>query len=875
MAKARSQSSGKWILLAASLLLASGATWLVLFSRGHDVSAASAIEESSSTAQAGERADFDGAPAAAANERADVGAGSSAAIDTASASTPSHGPTITLVALQSGSLEPLAGVEFAWAAANDEATRPGRYWAWFTDGDIESRLDSTLHRVSADAEGRAEIPRPSTSVIVLASAPGWWGMQTLEEDPDPRIEVVLAAERQIAVQVVDASGRPVGGVPVALRSSFWGGAVDRLRARTSAEDGIAHLRHVGTVLRSGGGQEWLVALAIASPKPVSATIDPVNLPEAPVRLVLPEIGSCVVRLLGEGGEPPREPFDVSLSASLPTSGEERARRRPERDAATLIEVQDGVAVFPFVELGVELTAVARRSGGRVAETVRGVGPRRAGEQVELVLRLGRDVTTLRGRAVDETGSPLADREVHPALQFTGDNQWENELGAVRTDAAGSFQTDVTTRLSADEPCEFRLELREARSGATGRGSRPLPLPLPSGSFELGDVVIHELGIVLAGTVVDENGAPAPHAGVAAQTQIVGDWSDYEAGDYWWANGRCDDQGRFELRGRAGGDELSIHANHGDLRSRPLVVRRGSTDLVLRLERTGSIAGRVVRDSSAPGEVLMVGAQWAQPDEDVEGGMGEVTADGSFAVRKLMPGTYDITLRDPANWNDIKTIQGVVVRAGETTRDPRLDPIDLRGSRFLVRLTILDEREEPVPRGWFTRESSTPNESGSSDYGPIFNGKATIAHDGTGANVRLQAEGFCVLRLEKVLSDQTVHMRHAPTVHLTVRPAPALEPGVELIAMLQPDVPEPEDNASIPIGASGEGESRVPLTGTLAVTFYVQVGAEEDGVWETINDTHARIEVTQAPGTQTFELSLDAAKLAEATARAKAPRPQDE
>ncbi|MBI5434184.1 MAG: carboxypeptidase regulatory-like domain-containing protein [Planctomycetes bacterium] len=794
-------------------------------------------------------------------ERASV-ANAAAASAATNEPAPIVGPKLVLRALRAGSIEAIPGVEFAWAEFPEADAMAYRLWSWFVDGELEARVAAGARKVVADEHGRAEIPQPKSSFAVIASAPGWWGMTTSTEDCEPEIEVQLERDREIAVLVVDGAGQPVGDVPVALRSSYWGNGQDRLRARTSS-DGVARLRHVDSVLGQGGAQEWMVALAIAAVKPIGATIDLATLPSEPIRLVLPATGSCEVRLLDERGELAAESFDVTLDAQLP-GADEKQRRRADRGAATLIDVHDGVAFFPFVELGAELVAAARRPGNWALQQERGRGPTRAGEKVELELRLGRDVVTFVGRSLDLAGTPLAARQLELRIRVSGDNSWVQSLGSVQTDAEGRFRLDTQVQGEPTQSLTLVAESRDPKSGAASRVSLPLTSPVPKGVLELGDLVFTELPVLLAGVVVDEAGLFVAGASVSGQTHTTEEneqFFDDEEG--WWASARTDEQGHFELRGKPVGDEFQVSASIGDRRSLPLVTRRGDGELVVRLLTTGAIVGRVVRDGAGGVESMVVSAQFSDPTLQLDSAMGDVAADGSFAVRRLLPGTYSVSLRNQSSWNDMSGVPDVVVRAGEVTRDPRLDPIDLRGTHFVVRLTIVDENQEPVPRGWFMRELKNAAGESSHEWGPIINGKATVAHDGSGANVRLQAEGFCVVRLEKVLADQTVVLRRSPRARIVVRPVPSLPPGISLGASVAAKGPNGEDSAWIELDANGEGEAQLPMIGTATVTFYAVAGDEENQSWEQVQGVEALIEVASRPGVQRFELELDPTKLAAA------------
>jgi hypothetical protein len=876
MRSSHSRSSRRWIALV-SLVAVAAIGWM--FSRvlrGAEIGAASAAVASPGDPNEQSVANLDHAASSAAADRARVAESAAANAIAPTIDAAPTGPMLELRAVRTASADPMPGVEFTYALTPADAPTPERFWSWFVEGELEARIADRQKLVVADGQGLARIPVPPAGFVVIASTPGWWGIRTIESDPPPTLEIELHRDSEIAVQVVDGAGQPLGGVPVALRASFWGNASDRVRARTGATDGIARLRHVQSTLDDGNAQEWTVGLAVALVKPVGVAIEPQKLPTEPLRLVMPQTGACEVRLLDENGELTKETFDVTLAAALPAVGDERERRRQDGEGATCIEVSDGLALFPFVELGAEVFASARRNGHWTSHTARGMGPKRAGEKTELVLRLGTDVTTLVGRIVDGAGAPIVRQQIEVTLRVTGRREYRQMLGNPRTDDDGGFRLDTTSRGNAQAGTTLFVKIKNPRAGDLAQGSRDVPSPLPKGIHALGDIVVEDLPPIFAGTVVDEAGAPVAQASIQARThhvQVEGQNFGFNEG--WWANARSDDRGHFEIRGKPQGDDFALSASAGELRAAPLITRRGDQELVLRLAATGSIAGRVLRDESAGGEALMVQAVRVGDADGDDGENEQVAPDGSFLMRRLLPGTYVVTLHDAMQWNEVRQVPDVVVRANETTNDPRLDPLDLRGSHQVVRLTIVDDRGEPVKQGWFIRNFTDADGEEQQEYGPIANGKANVSHDGSGANVVIQADGFCVVRLDNVVTDQTVTLRRAPKVRIAVRPVPTLPAGSKLYVSLQSG-DDGEGGAWFNLDANGEGEESVAALGTMTVTFYVEVSVGEDSVWQAVDGIDLKLEIVESAGVQLFEIALDESKLAETVKQVEARKTtQDE
>ncbi|MCK6445369.1 MAG: hypothetical protein L6Q99_03170 [Planctomycetes bacterium] len=870
MPSSPSRANGPRILFLVVAIVASIAAvvWFVMRApRATDVAAAGAATPDVGP-RAATTADADPNASAAAAERERVAGGAEAAVDTQDGANAEldSGPRLRLRAIRAGSLDVLPDVEFVWLQTAPDDQRFNALWTAYTNGELDLVLERGGKRVAADEFGCAEIPLPARQTAIVARSPGWWGVAWWQTGGSAEIEVTLERDRNISVVVVDAANEPVVGIPVGLRATFWGNQNDRMRARTDGE-GKATLAHVDPVFRQGGAQEWSVALAIPLAAAVSVPVDDTNLPTEPVRLVLPATGVLDVRILDPHGAPAEGTFDVTLTPAPPAPNDAPGNPRRWLEGASVNDVSDGVAEFPWVGVGLEVVATARRVGTWTAHTARGFGPRRAGERVELVLRLESAASTLTGRAVDRAGAPLASASFDLFWSFGEDGQ-VGPFAHATTDANGAFRVSVESPESEHPTADLTIRVNDSDFGAAAEGSRSVGLPLAQGELDLGDVFVDALPLVVSGVVVDELGQPVKTAGVRAFARS----SDSEHAEFsgdWWGAGRTNGEGRFELRGRANGDEIDVTATSAELASPPVRARRGQRDVVVALEATGTLAGRVVADATTRSGAMIVQLMRETDGEGEFVGHAEVAADGGFVVRRLWPGSYTAMLHDASLWSELTRVPGIVVRAGEVTRDPRLDPLDLRGTRFVVKLTVVDERGDPVPQGWFWRELSDANGEEQNEWGPISNGKLTAAHDGTGATLHLQAEGYCSLKLEKVVTDQTVTMHRAPNVRLVVRPVPELAPDVELYALVD-SVIEGDGQAWLQIGPDGEGEDRVGILGKANVSFMVKVGPpNEDGVFLSIDDVQREIEVLPASGAQRFELELAPEKLAAAIANARA------
>ena len=186
----------------------------------------------------------------------------------------------------------------------------------------------------------------------------------------------------------------------------------------------------------------------------------------------------------------------------------------------------------------------------------------------------------------------------------------------------------------------------------------------------------ELGAI-AGQVVDARRAPVVDAWVRAasadQAQTVGSG----------ATALTDGEGRFTLselpRGRY---DLSVSSTSGEASKKQ--VETGSSDVVVRLDAYGSIAGSVRTASGDPVSTFSISAQ--QDGADVSAVSGE---SGSWALPWLAPGSYTISASSPEGH---ASRQVTLAPAARVELDLTLAPLAATSE-----LVTLAPAEEP-PRG---------------------------------------------------------------------------------------------------------------------------------------------------------------------------------
>src|SRR5262249_11540295 len=135
-----------------------------------------------------------------------------------------------------------------------------------------------------------------------------------------------------------------------------------------------------------------------------------------------------------------------------------------------------------------------------------------------------------------------------------------------------------------------------------------------------------------------------------------------------------------------------------------------------------------------------------------------------------------------------SVEGIVVRASETTRDPRLNPLDLRGRVHVLHFRVVDERDNDVPdatcayRRAGTQDFIRPTTSSS--------GRAEEADRVVtmypAIDVEVSAPGRRTVRLYAVDSDRTVVLALAPRVRISLPGGlPQLAPDTALGVLVAP------------------------------------------------------------------------------------------
>ena len=715
--------------------------------------------------------------------------------------------------------EPLAEVEVLWwprAVRGEEQVNPS--WRWAQNSGEDKDLPPGFHVVRSDAQGVAWLPDAPTGVRVIARAPGWLGLASFEPGETPPMVVECWRDFAASVRVVGRNGEPIAGASVSIREDegTWSNAA--VRARTGA-DGLARFPHFGASYAAFVPElqsAWVALEELGEPR-VKREVALEVLQREPVTLELAPGGECEVKIVDEDGSVPTGAFDIYLGV-VPSDDANLDELHPFWiDSVKRAGVEGGSAVFHHVVLGKRLVANVAREGTFAFQRAAEFGPRTASERATIEVRLGQRGATLAGRALGADGLPLAGALVQVRLGGSEDEQ-RFQLGpARRADSEGRFRCEIDTgEWLRERPFQVQLVQLGEDGADLASAERPLPL-LVAGTNELGDFRLGELPTFATGRVVDGAGEPVGGARVTASVRAVepGGTEEYvQELDHVFA--LTDALGRFTLRSATRQRELELTARKAHLASRSIRASLGTRDLQIELVAGGEIAGRLQVDPQLPATRFYVfAAPEIAGDPDGETQPMRPDADGRFLLRGLKPGSYRVFVRDDQGWNEVASVPGVLVVAGERTRDARLDPIDLSGRMRTATLSILEVDGTPYQGEVYALLTRRDPDGERTEYVQVKQGKASVLYEREPPSVSITAPGRQGVFIEHLDGDRSVTLEEAPKLTFVLAP-PA-------------QVPAPPVFVSVEIRPTGKQEGMITWLSN-STEFSPAGVAQVDGIY---------------------------------------------
>jgi hypothetical protein len=412
------------------------------------------------------------------------------------------------------------------------------------------------------------------------------------------------------------------------------------------------------------------------------------------------------------------------------------------------------------------------------------GPTRPGELVRVVLRCAERMPTLVGRLLGPDGAPLA------SVEFEGRSTYPGAVDDTiairgRTDPSGAFRVPLRRPRGEVKTARAELAVPAPPDGRPLLAERALPVPLPAGEIDLGDVTLAGAPVIFAGRVVDAAGEPVYWMMADLALICRQDSGPYVCG--WPMRATSDHDGRFACYGRVPDGEYALSVfGQGYLRSPFVRLRLGDEHVEVVVRRPGSIAGALVLGEGVPASWFRIVADGpaARPADDLptETNRVEVTPrlGGEFALDGLRPGEVDVRI-ELAGGGAVLVVEDVRVHDGAETRDPRLAAIDLSKLIGLFRLSVRAPDGSAPPRGLVLVRA--PGDEAIERALEILDGELAFAAAHGAVDVDVLVPGYRAARVDGLRGAREV----------------VLEPGIEVTLRLADGVELPPDPVELRMG----------------------------------------------------------------------------
>lgn len=296
---------------------------------------------------------------------------------------------------------------------------------------------------------------------------------------------------------------------------------------------------------------------------------------------------------------------------------------------------------------------------------------KAVDGVEIVMKVG---GRLAGRVVDAKHQPVAYATVRTA--GSGDKAWQTPRRQTTTGKDGTFELRGLTRAKLDVRAESAVSASKINSFDLA--------PVPD---KLGVELVLDVTGTIAGTVVDDKGAPVPEVTVSSTPDVWGGADAEGLALAGFATATTDGAGAFTIHGLPDGPyklQAARHANEGRggaSRSGGTSAKTGDANVKLVLASPGSIKGTIAKADGTPPTfaTVRIGYRPGTP----------ASAAGAFELDDLEPGAYDVTLHGPEFSDIVK--HDVKVEAGKPTD---LGTIAVARGRILTG-KVVDSNGAPV------------------------------------------------------------------------------------------------------------------------------------------------------------------------------------
>jgi hypothetical protein len=611
-------------------------------------------------------------------------------------------------------------------------------------------------RYTTNEAGRVTLPPLVDFHLILAEK----GERAafLDELPSDSKEIKLRLQPNLTfeVRVVQANGEAAANVPVVLQTGSSTRALTRAE-ETTDQDGVVlfeDLHSLLALLRNNG------ALRVALGFPMKfenytegqrLELTPDILESGLVTLTMPPVGRVRVHLVESTGEVSHADGWVGMQVV-----ENRTTSR--MDIRVGLRTSTGVAEFDMAGVGCKLELSFNAYDSNNEDLMVVDGPQQDGELVEVTLhRAARSYLT--GTFLDPEGNPLADQRISTRDYYDRGSAG----GRLTTDAQGRFRHETRELEEGQKIFEHSIKFT-AKTEKFGecKATMELPIPLPPGDFELGEVILAPMPTLLAGLVLDPAGKPVDRAEVEVR------WSEeYSPGRRQWRSGddtgaRTKSDGTFQVLGELPpSSDYQVVVKHDGYETLFQSIALGSKAEELHLQKAATMFGSIQLPEGLqryrPG-VFLKDSSGKRLQPEILPVSDPTVMSFVFVGSSETPYSFVVQL---SYRQEIFRLENVILKSGEEVRPPELQPLDLRDTLHLIQLQVQNEQGESIKA-----EARAKIGSMGIDFRGDLKGIGLLAV-GTLDEVLVQASGYKPKTLLNVNTSQAVVLESAMAISLQV------------------------------------------------------------------------------------------------------------
>lgn len=628
----------------------------------------------------------------------------------------------------------------------------------------------------------------------------------------------------VVVEVVREDGSPVPGAEVAVRAS--GVALPRrVDSRTTGADGRARVERLMLGIPETANR---LTAAVLGPEKELAHAEFVRtpLPTEAIRLVVPPVGSIEVLVLDADGSPlPDTEARVWLlpKAAADAAGHSWHASADPRASNEMPCDQHGRALFPLVPLRREWAVGAVwEGGGEIGVVQRCTGPSRDGERVRVQLEATPVSPVVVARLLSPQGKPLSAAKVKLAIEGL---LWSDTEATILADEEGRVRCGVPLQDGGPTEAGWTLRFSVDQPGGPPLGaSLNLTQPLLVGENDLGDIHLELAPLLAGGMVLDTDGEAVGGAYVRLHRDWVGESGRAGSGSLGTPV-RTDREGRFaaygfEARGAAS-SRYRLRVSHPKYNDLEQPFDLGEDGLRIILGAGASLSGAVLLDEEVPLHKLSARLMVDPIDDERTTGYHHGIDDaGGFSWNGVAAGTGKLAIVVDGLRRPVAEVEGIVLRPGVRTEDPRLNPVDLRGRLFAVTVTVRDSEGEAILGAGVRVLEGEGRASMYGPPGPVV-GEFTVLSTAASFDIEVSAPGFRSQVIRDVAADYDVVLVPGIEAEIELARLPPLPDGCRFRVHLRADDGGRGGVMTLYPGPEGRATTKLPRAGRWRVNLFVE------------------------------------------------------